>query len=241
LVIPIEKFKGAAFFNQDLCTWSTRLPSNVVFQQTFAGTACISTSDPTSVTAGPYCAICPAISPALSPQPSESPQPSPSPTVSPAPTIAPLSSFANTGELRTAVVAAELAGANCAATVYQTYGPMNAWDVSRITSLDSVFSGIQGPSFCTTAGLNLNNWDVSKVTSMNGMSQAPITSHISVLTIVPNIEFESISALFYNSYAGFQPVINEWDTSSVTRMGIMVSHEFTVFLCGVNLPLTPPA
>jgi hypothetical protein len=140
----------------------------------------MSTADPTSVTAGPYCAICPAISPAPSP----------------APTIAPPVSFADTGELYNAVRAAQASGADCDATVYQTYGPMNAWDVSRITSLDSVFSEIQGPSFCTTAGLNLNNWDVSKETSMSCMSQAPMTSHIPVLTIVPNIVFVSSQPSF---------------------------------------------
>ena len=118
------------------------------------------------MTAGPYCAICPTNPPTQSPTPT-------------------LSSFAGTGELRNAVVAAQAAGADCNAAVYQTYGPMNAWDVSRITNLDSVFSGMQGPSFCTTAGLNLNNWNVSRVTSMTGMSQAFITSHIPVLGHCP--------------------------------------------------------
>jgi hypothetical protein len=176
------------------------LPSNVIFGGVFAGTACTSTSDPTSVIAGPYCAFC--------------------------------GIFGNTGELRAAVLAAQAVGADCAATVYQTYGPMNAWDVSRITDLSYLFADINGPSFCTTAGLNLNNWDVSQVTSMTGMSQDSIPSHIAVLAIVPNIVFESFSGLFYSSDAGFQPVINEWDTSAVTRMNMMVRYKFRTFLCG---------
>jgi hypothetical protein len=76
-------------------------------------------------------------------------------------------------------VAAEAAGSNCFAAVYQTYGAIDDWDVSAITNLDTVFDSIQGASsFCTTGGLHLNNWDVSRVTSMIGMSHFQVESFI---------------------------------------------------------------
>jgi Mycoplasma protein of unknown function, DUF285 len=128
-------FYDATSFNQNLCDWRTRLTSGAVFGQAFQNTLCPSQSDPNPATVGPYCAICPTLG------------------------------FQNRAELRNAVIDAQAAGSDCGAVVYQTYGPMDAWDVSRVDSLEEVFHSKPGP-FCPAGVVNLNTWDVSKVTSM---------------------------------------------------------------------------
>jgi hypothetical protein len=89
-------------------------------------------------------------------------------------------------ELRNAVLAAQAAGSNCNALVYRRYGPMNEWNVARLTNFDLVFSRIQGGNFCPAGQLNLNNWAVSRVTSMQRKSFLVIASLMMVLPIVPN-------------------------------------------------------
>jgi hypothetical protein len=133
-------FYQASSFNQDLCTWRTRLPTTAIATSAFEDTACASTSDP-MLLVGPYCAICPNS----------------------------FLEFSDDVELRNAVLAAEAAGSDCNAIVYQTYGPMNAWKVSRLYFLRETFRDIQGPSFCPPGQLNLNHWNVSQVRQMDGV------------------------------------------------------------------------
>jgi hypothetical protein len=162
-------FASASSFSQDLCAWRTSLPSYAFFESTFMGTACTSTSDPVSVALGPVCAVCPSL------------PPTPSPTPGPG-TASPTShkaQFTSTDQLRSAVEAAQFAGADCGADVYSTYGPMSAWDVSLLDNLDSIFQS-KGPIYCHQGGHNLNNWNVSQVTSMQRMSQVDLVNIIPV-------------------------------------------------------------
>jgi hypothetical protein len=113
-------------------------------------------------------------SPTLGPTLVPTKRPMGSPTLGPTliPTPGPtFSSFSSTPELRLAVFDAKNAGSNCFANVYQTYGPMNAWDVSRLDNLDYVFQQVPNFPFCDGGQVNLNSWDVSQVTSMRSRLQ----------------------------------------------------------------------
>ena len=46
------------------------------------------------------------------------------------------------------------------ATAYATYSDIASWDVSTVTSFDSLFSG------CTAFNDNINAWNTSSVTSL---------------------------------------------------------------------------
>lgn len=46
-------------------------------------------------------------------------------------------------------------------------GDLSSWDVSNVTSMDSLFESV-GYS-ATTLNLNLSNWNTSKVTAIRGI------------------------------------------------------------------------
>lgn len=71
---------------------------------------------------------------------------------------------------------------------------INNWDVSNVTSMESMFKEIDASS------LDLSEWDVSNVTNMNRM-------------------FENGSSQPYR--VGYPSGIGEWDVSNVTDMGHM--------------------
>jgi Mycoplasma protein of unknown function, DUF285 len=83
-------------------------------------------------------------------------------------TLAPTNHFTSQEQLSIALQDALVAGSNCSAAVYQVFGPLNEWDVSRLTSLDGVFSSVLD----SQGQVNLNSWDVSRVTSMRGRLQS---------------------------------------------------------------------
>ncbi|KAH8064382.1 hypothetical protein JL722_1247 [Aureococcus anophagefferens] len=100
-------------------------------------------------------------------------------------------SFADKSELETAVDA-WLADSSAATT---TYGHISTWDVSAVTDMSELFSGLRNWD-ASKFNQDLGAWDTSAVTDMSGM--------------------------FY--YAGaFDQDIGAWDTSSVTDMSWMFS------------------
>jgi Mycoplasma protein of unknown function, DUF285 len=155
-------------------------------------------------------------------------QPTPLPTT-PSPTWAQLP---DRNALRNAVNAARDAASNCNDSVYQTYGPMDVWDVSLVTAFFEVFREIDGRPYCTVESpLNLNNWRTSQVTSMQCMSQTQAASHIIILETVPNhVTSCACSDAFHDSIFDFQPVIDGWDTASVTDMSHMVRYSICKYV-----------
>ena len=110
-----------------------------------------------------------ATSPSPSPPPSPRPPlpPPPSPPPSPRPPLPPPSSpppprpytFASTASLKTAVQAYNFDPAAAIAT----YGPIADWDVSAISDMSRLFSGLG------EFNANISNWDTSGVTDMSNM------------------------------------------------------------------------
>ena len=118
--------------------------------------------------------------------PTQSPTKNPTRWPSMSPTRGPsqFRQFTTNAELKSAARAANAASSGCSAPVYQTYGPIDVWDVSLIDSLDHVFNSLSGP-FCTSSGqLDLNKWDVSRVTSMFCMLQYTCVSQLILVAIL---------------------------------------------------------
>ena len=89
--------------------------------------------------------------PALPPYPPDAaPRPPPSP---------PPYAFADTASLRTAVEAYNADAASATAT----YGPISSWNVSAITSMANLFSGM------SNFNADISSWDTSSVTDMGSM------------------------------------------------------------------------
>ena len=51
-------FAKATSFDQDLCAWGEKVPVDVRVDQVFAGSECQNTTDPVSLTEGPWCRNC---------------------------------------------------------------------------------------------------------------------------------------------------------------------------------------
>jgi len=51
-------FAEAKSFDQDLCAWGELLPSEVRIDQVFAGSGCDNTTDPVTLSDGPWCRLC---------------------------------------------------------------------------------------------------------------------------------------------------------------------------------------
>ena len=92
-----------------------------------------------------------------SPSPPPSPRPPPSPPSSPPPPRP--YTFASTASLKTAVQAYNFDPAAAIAT----YGPIADWDVSAISDMSRLFSGLG------EFNANISNWDTSGVTDMSNM------------------------------------------------------------------------
>ncbi len=91
-----------------------------------------------------------------------------------------------------------------------TYGHISHWDVSAVTSMDSMFSD------ATAFNGDLSSWDVSAVTSMNGMffGASAFNGDLSSwdVSAVTSMEW-----MFSNATA-FNGDLSSWDVSAVTSM-----------------------
>ena len=82
------------------------------------------------------------------------------------------------------------------ASALSTYGEINTWDVSNITSMNRLFPNSSGSSD-TSFNDDISNWNVSNVTDM---------------------------ALMFNNNSTFNQDISGWDVSNVTTMDAMFGH-----------------
>jgi len=138
----------------------------------------------------------------LLPLPSPSPPPSPPPPPSPSPPAPYI--FMTKASLRTAV---QEYNTNPTAAIVM-YGPVADWDVSGITDMSSLFSGLQN------FNADISNWDTSSVTTMHGMFyyatvfDQPLSFDTSKVT--------TMNGMFFGASAFNQPL--SFDTSKVTNM-----------------------
>jgi len=96
---------------------------------------------------------------------------------------------------------------------YDRYGPINTWDVSRVTDMHRMFAG------ASEFNQPLERWDVSRVTDMSEMFAAarafnqPLAEwNVSSVT--------NMSDMFLDARA-FNHPLEGWDVSSVTDMSAM--------------------
>ena len=109
-------------------------------------------------------------------------------------------------------------------SIVQKYGPMNTWDVSRVTTMRRLFDD------CRAFNAYIGQWDTSSVTSMErmfvhatafnngaagGKPAPPLKWNVSKVT--------SMDAMFQDASA-FNADIGGWDTSKVTNMYGMFLH-----------------
>jgi len=145
-----KMFAGAKCFDQNLCEWSQRIPSNATTTSMFLASGCDTKADPDPMdtTRGPFCHPCsnsttasPTMSPVLPPGP-----PASSPMV-----ISSLDELYDMVDLH-------LAG---------LLGDIRSLDTSRVTSFESVFDVERNPAAATfNAPLE---WDTSNAVSFYRM------------------------------------------------------------------------
>jgi len=170
-----KMFAGAQSTEHDYCVWGQQLPQNASTRSMFLASGCDNKADPdpNDISRGPFCVTCVTTT-------TESPTTSPSAGAAPADT--PPYQVSNLVELYSAVDL-YLAG---------FLGGIRSWDVSRVTSFESVFDVERNPA-AATFDEDLD-WDTSSATTMQRM--------------------------FYGA-ANFNGGISSFNTSSVVNMSSM--------------------
>ena len=114
--------------------------------------------------------------------------------------------------------------------VQQDYiGDLSTWDVSKVTSMDSMFR------YAWTFNRHINDWDVSSVTDMPGMfSSARFFNGYLSSWDVSNVR--NMSDMF-SDLRSFNSDLSAWDVSSVTDMSGMFhgADSFNSDLSGWNV------
>jgi surface protein len=95
-------------------------------------------------------------------------------------------------------------------TALETYGHISSWDVSSVTSMDSMF--FHAWSF----NQDLSSWDVSSVTSMNYMFYEAVSFNQDL----SSWDVSSVTRMNYMFFqaSSFNQDLSSWDVSSVTSM-----------------------
>ena len=96
------------------------------------------------------------------------------------------------------------------------FGPIQSWDVSRVTNLDAVFSNFNDVNFNSAIALN---WNVSRVTSMSGtfLGANKFNMDISFWNVA---NVTNMYQLFKGATA-FDKNLNNWNVGNVRNMGEM--------------------
>ena len=109
-----------------------------------------------------------------------------------------------------------LAGGDRKQRIRDKYGEISNWDVSKVTSMRSMFAHAR--SF----NQPLNKWNVSKVTDMNWMFENA-NSFNQPLNDWNVSNVTSMNEMFCCAYSFNQP-LNNWNVSNVTSMAWMFSN-----------------
>ena len=106
-----------------------------------------------------------------------------------------------------------LASASCAGnrpTIESTYGPIEDWDVSSVTSFVALFQGLRN------FNEEIGNWETSQVTDMS-FTFSSATAFNKDIGSWKTPRVTTMSNMFANARA-FNQDIGSWDTSQVTDM-----------------------
>ena len=103
-----------------------------------------------------------------------------------------------------------LAETSSKVNIISKYGPVELWDVSKITTMTHLLYGL------TLFNEDIGGWDVSNVTDMSNMfdSASSFNADISKWD-VSNVK--DMSVMFYRAHS-FNADISKWDVSNVTNM-----------------------
>ena len=129
----------------------------------------------------------------------------------------------NSGELRSALSKCVKQSPTGACPLFEAsddgtgkpYGPVSAWDISKVTSLSGIFasfsSGSYGDAPMNNFNQDLTKWDTSSVTNMQSMF-AVCKDAVSL-----QYQFACTTRKKSHFFEG-QTDVSQWDTSSVTNM-----------------------
>ena len=92
-----------------------------------------------------------------------------------------------------------------------TYGPIAGWNVSAISDMSELFSGLQN------FNADISSWDTSRVSDMYSMFES--ASAFNQLLSFDTSSVTNMEDMFREASAFNQPL--SWDTSSVTDMRSM--------------------
>ena len=98
------------------------------------------------------------------------------------------------------------------------YGVMPDWDVSKVTDMQSLFSGY------SSFNGNITAWDVSSVTDMSNMFENA-NAFTQDLSDWDTSSLTRLYRIFYTSNAN--PKVANWDVSRVTSMSEVFSHAYS--------------
>jgi surface protein len=99
---------------------------------------------------------------------------------------------------------------------YNFNQPIGSWDTSNVTNMQNMFSN------ALIFNQNLSNWNTSGVTNMYGVFQRARAFNNGGQTGINNWDTSSCTRMDYMFYDSvFNQPIGSWDTSNVTRMNLM--------------------
>ncbi|OLP81858.1 hypothetical protein AK812_SmicGene37548 [Symbiodinium microadriaticum] len=119
------------------------------------------------------------------------------------------SAFSDRDELRSTLIDWENNPGN-RPTIESTYGPIEDWDVSSVTSFVALFSGLRN------FNEEIGNWETSQVTDMS-FTFSSATAFNKDIGSWKTPRVTTMSNMFANARA-FNQDIGSWDTSQVTDM-----------------------
>ena len=93
------------------------------------------------------------------------------------------------------------------------YGPIELWDVSKVTDMVNMFNG------ATLFNQNIGGWDVSNVTSMGGMFKDATLFNQNIGSW--DVSKVTYIGMMFSGATSFNQNIGSWDVSNVTIMIMM--------------------
>ena len=110
---------------------------------------------------------------------------------------------------------------NTRTVVVEKYGPIEDWDVSKVTHMAGVFYGVNDLKYFQSFNADISKWNVGAVHNMKN-SKCSLNfikyKHTLQLIVFLLLTFALLLCVAFTHAKSFNGDISKWDTSSVTTM-----------------------